>query len=269
MAKTIISAEPDSLKVYLKKIWQHKSLIVTLAKRDLKIRYAQTLLGLSWTIIQPLVAVIVYTLFFSLLLDFKTDYPYVLFVLSGILLWGLFSFTFSNGAISLSQNQELIRKLNFPKIILPISKGLVGLFEFTIIAILFIILLLIFQVLPNWKVVFVPLLIVILCLFSLGLTFILSAATIKKRDLNHIVPFLVYFGIWFSPVFYPVSIVPAQFANLLYLNPMASIIQLFRTCVFNEPYNHYMLLGIPISFLIFIIGFFYFKKIEDDIVDYI
>ena len=97
----------------------------------------------------------------------------------------------------------------------------------------------------------------------------LSAATIKNRYLNHIIPFLVNFGIWFTPVFYPISIIPEQYKNLLYLNPMASIIQLFRVCVFNEAFNPYMLLGIALSFLIFIIGFFYFKKMEDHIVDYI
>jgi lipopolysaccharide transport system permease protein len=267
MTKTIISAEPDSLKVYLKKIWQHRSLIVTFAKRDLKIKYAQTVLGLAWTVIQPLVAVIVFTLFFSVLMNFETEYPYVLFVLSGILLWGLFNYIFSQGSTSLSQNQDLIQKLYFPKIILPLSKALVGLVEFAIITVLFLVLLVYFGIVPSWKILFTPIIIVVLCLFSLGLSFILSAATIKNRDLNHIIPFLVNFGIWFTPVFYPVSLVPPQYENFLYLNPMASIIQLFRTCVFNEAYNHFMLLGIALSFCIFIIGFFFFKKVEDKIID--
>jgi len=269
MTKTIISAEPDSLTVYLNKIWQHKSLIVTLAKRDLKIKYAQTALGLAWTVVQPLFAVIVYTLFFSVLMDFETEYPYLLFVLSGILLWGLFNYIFSQGSTSLTQNQDLIRKLYFPKIILPLSKALVGLAEFAIISLLFLAVIIYYGISPNWKLLFIPAIILVLCLFSTGLSFMLSAATIKNRDLNHIIPFLVNFGIWFTPVFYPISIIPEQYKNLLYLNPMASIIQLFRVCVFNEAFNPYMLLGIALSFLIFIIGFFYFKKMEDHIVDYI
>ncbi len=269
MTKTIISAEPDSLTVYLNKIWQHKSLIVTLAKRDLKIKYAQTALGLAWTVVQPLFAVIVYTLFFSVLMDFETEYPYLLFVLSGILLWGLFNYIFSQGSTSLTQNQDLIRKLYFPKIILPLSKALVGLAEFAIISLLFLAVIIYYGISPNWKLLFIPAIILVLCLFSTGLSFMLSAATIKNRDLNHIIPFLVNFGIWFTPVFYPISIIPEQYKNLLYLNPMASIIQLFRVCVFGEAFNPFMLLGIVIGFLIFIVGFFYFKKIEDHIVDYI
>lgn len=269
MSKTIISAESDNLNVYMQKIWQHRSLIITLAKRDLKIKYAQTLLGLAWTVVQPLVAVVIYTLFFTLLMDFDTAYPYVLFVLSGILLWGLFNYIFSQGSASLTNNQDLIRKLYFPKIILPLSKTLVGLVEFAIISILFIALLLFYQIGPEWKILLVPFILFTLCLFSVGLAFILSVATIKNRDLNHVIPFLVNFGIWFTPVFYPVSIIPERFENFLYLNPLASLIQLFRVAVFNEPFSVYMLLGIPISFLIFLIGFVAFKRAEDSIVDYI
>lgn len=269
MPKTIISAEPDTLGVYLNKVWQHHALIVTLAKRDLKIKYAQTILGLAWTFIQPLVAVITYTLFFAYLMDFKTEYPYILFVLSGILLWGLFNYIFAQGSTSLTQNQELIRKLYFPKIILPLSKALVGFVEFVIIAVLFIILMFVFKSTPTWRIIFIPFLLIALSAFALGMAFILSAATVRNRDLNHIIPFLVNFGIWFTPVFYPVTLIPQQFAHLLYINPMASIIQLFRVCVFSEAYMPAMFLGIAVSFLIFIIGFCYFKNVEDSIVDYL
>jgi lipopolysaccharide transport system permease protein len=96
---------------------------------------------------------------------------------------------------------------------------------------------------------------------------ILSAATIKNRDLNHVVPFLVNFGIWFTPVFYPVSLIPEKWSHLIYLNPMASFVQLFRCTVLPEKFQMEMLLGIPIGLVIFTIGFFYFKSIEDSIVD--
>lgn len=157
----------------------------------------------------------------------------------------------------------------FPKIILPISKVLVGLTEFAVILVLFIALMVYYHIPVSPKILLFPLILFILILFSLGIALILSAATIKNRDLNHIIPFLINFGIWFTPVFYPVSIIPEQYKNLLYLNPMASILQLFRWCFFNEPINSYVFLGIFISFLIFIVGFFYFKKVEDKIVDVI
>ena len=110
----IISSEQDSLADYFKKVVQHRALILTLAKRDLKVKYAQTYLGLAWTIVQPLTAVVVFSLFFSVLLEVKNDYPYVLFVLSGVLIWNLFNYIFSQGSTSLSNNQDLIRKLYFP-----------------------------------------------------------------------------------------------------------------------------------------------------------
>ena len=265
--KTIISSNPDTLKQYLTKIWKNRSLIITLAKRDIKVKYAQTIIGLGWTILQPLVAVVVYTLFFSILLNFSTETPYLLFVLSGILIWGMFNYIFSQGSASLIQNQDLIKKMYFPKIILPISKVLVALSEFVVVLILFIALFIFFKINFSFKILLTPFVFLFLILFSLGTAFILCAATIKNRDLNHIVPFLINFGIWFTPVFYPVSILPDQYKNFLYLNPMASILQLFRWCLFGDALNSFVFVGLTISITIFIIGFFYFKKTEEAIVD--
>ncbi|MGE3823396.1 MAG: ABC transporter permease [Bacteroidia bacterium] len=246
---------------------QHRALILTLAKRDLKVKYAQTYLGLAWTIIQPITAVIVFSLFFSVLLEFKNDYPYVLFVLSGVLIWNLFNYIFSQGSTSLANNQDLIRKLYFPKIILPLSKVLVALVEFGITLVLFIGLLFFFKIEIKWFVIISPFIILNVVLFSTGMALILCAATIKNRDLNHIIPFLVNFGIWFTPVFYPVTLVPEKWSGLVFLNPMAACIQQFRYVILPETYNPMSFLGIPVCFIFFIIGFFYFKKMEDTIVD--
>jgi lipopolysaccharide transport system permease protein len=267
MNSTLISAKPDSLVEYLIKIWRNRSLILTLAKRDLKVKYAQTLLGLTWTVIQPLVAVTIYTLFFAGLMNFKTEEPYILFVLSGILLWNLFNYIFSQGSSSLTQNQDLIKKLAFPKIILPISKTILAMVELSITALLLLALMIYFQVELRWSMLLAPFIILPLVLMSLGLAFTLSAITIEKRDLFHIIPFLVNFGIWLTPVFYPVSLIPAKYADLLYLNPIACILQLFRWSLFGGALNPLVLVGISLSFLIFIIGFFLFKSKEDKIID--
>lgn len=268
----IITSEPDTLKQYLTKIWQHRSLILTLAKRDLKIKYAQTALGLSWTVLQPLTAVVVFTLFFSVLLNFEAPYPYVLFVLSGILIWGLFNYIFSQGSSSLTSNQDLIRKMNFPKIVLPLSKVLLALVEFGVTLVLLVAVMLYFSPGFRFTMLLLPMVILPVLLFSLGLALILSSLTIKNRDLFHIIPFLVNFGIWFTPVFYPVSIIPEQYVqykNIIFINPMAAGIQLFRWSFFGESLNIYVGLGLLISFAIFIIGFFIFKKAEDKIIDLI
>ena len=267
MPKTVINSKSDSLYLSLQKVWNHRSLILTLAKRDLKVKYAQTFLGLAWTVIQPLVAVLVYTLFFALLMDFQTSYPYVLFVLSGILLWNLFNYIFSHGSSCLYENQELIKKMAFPRIILPLSKVFVGLVEFLIIAILFFIVLIIFKQSIPWQITLIPLPIVFLVLFSLGIALLMNAITLKNRDLNHLIPFLVNFGIWLTPVFYPISILPEQVENLIFLNPVAACLQLFRWCVFNAPLNVWVFTGLSLSFVTFIVGLLTFKKAENRIIE--
>jgi lipopolysaccharide transport system permease protein len=267
VTRVIYSSQSDSITDYAKKIYEHRSLIYTFAKRDLKIKFAQTHLGLAWAIIQPLTAVLIFTVFFSLIINFKTEYPYVLFVLSGMLIWGIFNYIFSQSSTSLSQSQDLIKKMSFPKIILPISKIILALVEFVLTFILLIILLIIFQMDFHWTMILLPIIILPILFFSLGLALLLSSIALKNRDLFHIVPFLVNFGIWFTPVFYPISIIPAEFKNLIYINPIAASIQLFRWSFFGENFSNYIFIGITISFVVFIIGFISFKNVEDKIID--
>lgn len=267
LTSVIYSSQSDSIKEYVKKIYDHRSLIHTFAKRDLKIKFAQTYLGLAWTIIQPLTAVLIFTVFFSLIINFKTEYPYVLFVLSGMLIWGVFNYIFSQSSTSLSQSQDLIKKMSFPKIILPLSKIILALVEFALTFTLLIILLIVFQMDFRWTMLLLPIIILPIVFFSLGLALLLSSIALKNRDLFHIVPFLVNFGIWFTPVFYPISIIPTEFKNLIYINPVATSIQLFRWSFFGENFSNYIFIGIVVSFIVFIIGFISFKNSEDKIID--
>ncbi len=270
MNETIIKSDSDSVKGYLHKIWKYRFLIWVFGIRDLKTKYAQTLIGLSWTIIQPLTALIVFTFFFDFILDIDTgDQPYILFVFSGLSFWSLFSYVFIQGSTSLLQNRELNRKLYFPKILLPLSKVLIGMVEF---GVAFIFLLVVFFFSGgefHWKLFLsiIPLLGTLFLAVSLAL--LLSAATVKTRDLQHIVPFLVNFGIWLTPVFYPVNIMPSEYADFIYLNPMAGFIDLFRWCL--NMTDDFKMWYIGPSFLITlvlnIIAFFYFKKAEDIIVE--
>lgn len=267
LSSVIYSSQSDSISEYARKIYEHRSLIYTFAKRDLKIKFAQTYLGLAWAIIQPLTAVLIFTVFFSLIINFKTEYPYVLFVLSGMLIWGIFNYIFSQSSTSLSQSQDLIKKMSFPKIILPISKIILALVEFVLTLMLLIVLLIVFQMDFRWTMLLLPIIILPIVFFSLGLALFLSSIALKNRDLFHIVPFLVNFGIWFTPVFYPISIIPTEFKNLIYINPVAASIQLFRWSFFGENFSNYIFIGIVVSFIVFIIGFISFKNSEDKIID--
>ena len=137
----VITSRPEKLHSYLRKVWKYRSMSWILAKRDVRIKYAQSVVGVGWVVLQPLVAVVVYTTFFSLLMQLDTTYPYVLFVVSGVIFWSLFNYVFSQGSNALLQNQDLLRKLYFPRILLPFSKVLVALSEFIIVFLLFVVLL--------------------------------------------------------------------------------------------------------------------------------
>lgn len=262
-----ITSRSEKLRPYLKKTWSYRSMAWVLAKRDIKIKYAQSLVGIGWVVLQPLVAVAVYTIFFSRLLNLDTPYPYVLFVVSGVIFWSLFNYIFSQGSNALLQNQDLIRKLYFPRVLLPVSKVLVALTEFVIVFGLFVGLLIYYGIPLSIKcLVLVPVLLGTAC-FGLGLALLLSAATIRNRDLHHIVPFLVYFGIWLTPVFYPVTIIPSTYAKWLYVNPMTSYIQWFRWGFFSEPIDYFSWIGVLLGLLVCLAGILVFKAQEDKIAD--
>lgn len=267
VVKKLITAEPDNLQTYILKIWTYRSLIMTLAKRDLKAKYAQTGLGMIWTILQPITGLAIYTLFFQVILNLKTEQPYILFVLTGLICWNLFVNIFTQGSTSLMNAQELIRKLYFPKIILPFSKVITALVELTISVILLIAFLIVFKIPIGVAIVLSPIVILFVILLSLGLALIVSSLTVKNRDLHHIVPYLITFGIWFTPVFYPVTIIPEQYTKFLFLNPLAGLVQLFRTCILSESVISYAGLSLIVSFAIFSIGFFMFKRMEHEIAD--
>lgn len=267
--KKIITARPDTLKEYLFKIWENKALILTFAKRDIKVKYAQTLLGLSWSVLQPATAIIVYSLFFHFVVKIDTgEVHYVLFVISGLTCWTLFSYIFSQGSFVLMGSQEIIKKMAFPKIILVFSKVLVGLTEFLVSFVLLVLVWLFLGSPLSWKVLFLPIPIIGIILIALAITLMLLAFSIKRRDLLHIGPFMVYFGIWFTPVFYPVSLVPEQFKEFIYLNPIAAMIDMFRWSIgVNNDFSHFFIIGFFVTLIWFLLSLVLFKNKEDQIVD--
>jgi lipopolysaccharide transport system permease protein len=271
MEQRIITANDISFAKYVMRVWEYRSLIRVLAKRDLKIRYSQTLFGMLWAVIQPLVAIFIYTIFFYYLLGIQTGtLPYPLFVLPGIIGWFHFSNIINGAGISLQTNPDLIRKVEFPKLVLPLSMIVSGLLEVAITFLLMILLMLIYGYAPTWKIVLLPFFVLINILSGLSIAVWLAALTIRYRDFHHIVPYLVSFGIWLTPVFYPATILPAGSDTYLYLNPVAFVIAGYRWCIFDyAPVSVYYLLGfIPIIILTFT-GFKYFYKVEKTIADYV
>jgi len=266
MAK-LITAQSDSLQSYISKIWSYRFMIIVLAQRDLKIKYAQTIVGLTWTLLQPITAVLIFTLFFHFVLKINAPYPYALFVLSGYLNWSIFSYIFNQATPGLINQSEMAKKIHFPRIIIPLSKGIIALVEFTISFVFFLLLLVLFKIKFTVTFLLFPIALLPVLFFAFGASLMLSALTVKKRDLLHIVPFFVNFSIWFTPVFYTVNLLPNQYQYLLYINPITSSIHLFRNIFFGELLNPYFFIGLIVAIIFFILGVITFKSIEEKIID--
>ena len=268
---TVINSVDQSLYSYLKKVWAFRSLVVTLAIRDLKVKYAQTALGIFWTVLQPLTGLTIFTVFFSKLIKVDTNgIPYALFAFSGMISWFFFSQIIQSAGLSLLESQHLIKRIYFPRLILLVTKILVALAEFCVSVVLLFLLMLTMGIFFTWPVLFFPFLVIFNIAVAFSVAIWLSALTIKYRDFHHIIPYLVNFGIWLTPVFYPETLIPYRFRLFLFLNPMAAVVKAYRWSLIGGPLPDagYWLSVIPVLFLL-VTGLNYFKKTENEISDYI
>jgi len=267
----IMTSKPDSFKTYFQNIWKYRALIWVFAKRDLKVKYSQTTIGLGWTLLQPLTALLIFTVFFGFLLNWQTEgIAYPVYVLSGLLGWNFFSYTFNAGTMGLHESAHLIKKIYFPKSIIPLSKMILGLVDLAFSLLLLIPLLIYFGQSISWKVIFLPIVLFYNVICALGLVFWISAFAYKKRDLLHLVPFLLTFGIWFSPVFFSSDILPAKYAFLLDLNPMANVVQMWRWSLFGfGQFNWIWGVNFLVVFVLFLLGIYAYNRKESGLADYV
>ncbi len=255
---------------YILEVWQCRELILVLAKRDLQVQYAQTMLGVLWSLLQPLAAMLIYTLFFSQLVVLPgVDAPYALFVFTGILIWSNFSTILTQAGTSLMQNQQIIKKIYFPRLVLLLAKVAVSWVEFSIsFCLLLVIAFWVGHPLP-WTLVFVPLVVVVNATVALSLAVWLSVLTIRFRDFYHLVPLVISFGIWFTPVFYPGTILPERWMFLLHFNPVAGVIHLMRWAVLGDGLDPSYLAVLAGHGVLLLVGLVYFSRVEKKMVDYI
>lgn len=265
-----ITSAPDSLGEYFHKIWKYKALIWVFAKRDLQVKYAQTFLGVSWSLIQPLTALLIFTFFFGYVLHWSTnDLPYPLYVLSGLLGWNFFSYIVQSGATSTQESAHLIKKVYFPKSILPFSKVVVASVELSISLLLLIPLMIFFDIVPSWKIIFSPLVLIFNAVCALVLVFWVAAFAYKKRDLFHILPFIVSFGMWLTPVFFSTDLLPYKFRPFMDLNPMANVVNMWRWMLFGTtPFNFNWLISFVIVILLCLMGMFLYNTKENKFSDF-
>lgn len=254
-----------------KELWSYRELFYFFTWRDIKIKYKQTVLGFAWAILQPLVMMVIFTLFFGQTLKIPSnDLPYPIFVFSGLLLWNTFSTGLTNSANSMVNNAQIVKKIFFPRLIIPVSSILVALFDFLMAFILFIPLLLIYKQPLSVHVFWAwPVALVLTSMATLGPGCLLAALNVKYRDFRYVIPFLVQVLFFLTPVIYPVTLLKHPVLQyILACSPMYAAVEVFRyPLVAQEPIASLTLLSVTSSVVLLFFGIAYFKRTEDFFAD--
>jgi lipopolysaccharide transport system permease protein len=220
-------------KNYWRDLWAYRELFAILAWRDLAVRYKQTVIGVAWAVIRPLLTMIIFTVIFGYVAKLPSDgaAPYPIMVYAAMLPWFLFSTILSEASNSLIANTNLIGKVYFPRLIVPSATILVAIVDFAISFILLLVMMVVFQFAPSWRIVFLPLFVILGVLAALGPGLFMTAMNVKYRDFRFIIPFIVQFGLYVSPVGFSSSVIPEEWRLLYSLNPLVGVIDGFRWCL--------------------------------------
>ncbi|MEI8054316.1 MAG: ABC transporter permease, partial [Bacteroidota bacterium] len=224
-------------KNYWKDIWRYRELFYILSWRDIKVRYKQTVLGAAWSIIRPLLTTVIFTVVFSKIakLNNPGNAPYALMVFAGMLPWQFFSNALSESSNSLIGNSNLITKVYFPRMIIPASSVITSLVDFAISFLILILMMCWYQYVPSWHIVFLPIFILIAFFCAFGVGLYLTAVNVKYRDFRYIIPFIIQFGLYITPVGFSSSIISEKWKLLYSINPMVGVIDGFRWCILGDP----------------------------------
>lgn len=269
-----IIIEPNRTeKNYWKDLWRYRELFYILSWRDLKVRYKQTIIGIAWSVIRPLLTMLIFTFFSKAAKLPQTEsiaYPLIIF--AGLLPWQFFANGLTEASNSLIGNERLISKVYFPRLIIPAASVITSLVDFCISLAIMAGLMLWFQTIPSWHLVYIPFFILMTFLTSFGVGLWLTALNVKYRDFKHIVPFIVQIGLYISPVIFQSSLVPGKYQWLYHLNPMAGIIDGFRWCIFGNivPIHWGMVtVSFSVTLICLLIGIRTFRKMEKSFADLI
>lgn len=269
----VVDASAPAAKGGLRTLWKYRELLGTLAQKDFRVRFVQTRLGYIWAVIQPLFLIAILTFLFGRVLNVDTlNIPYPLFALSGQVLWSFFSFSAVQGGQSLVQSQHMIRKIWFPRVVLPLSKAGVGMMDLAIGLSLLLILTLAFGIDISSSLIWTIPAIALTIVAGTGISLWTSALGIKFRDVQHALPYLIQFLFFLTPVAYPSSLLSRALSDewtwLAYLNPMAAPIDLIRYGFFERAlvWNH-VALSSGIAVISLLTGWIYFHKVERNMAD--
>ncbi len=249
----------------LREMWQYKELLYFFSWRDIKVRYKQTVVGVSWAVFQPFITMVVFSVFFGKLAGMPSDgVPYPIFVFAGLIFWQFFSSSLSDASNCLVSNQSIVQKIYFPRLILPVSATLTKLIDFVIAAVILLGMMVFYGYGANiLGFLIFPLLILISFMAAVGTGLYLAAINVKYRDVRYAVPFFIQIMLFVTPVIYPPSLA-GKYSWILALNPMTGVIKAARAALFNSEPINWMLLGISAAtcFLLLAGGIYVFKKTE-------
>ena len=254
----------------LKELWDYRELLYFYVWRDVKVRYKQTVIGIAWVVLQPLLTMGVFTLFFGRLAKLPSDgLPYPVFYFAALVPWAYFSTALQNCTNVVVDNQRVITKVYFPRLILPLSAVVSGLVDFAIGFVVLLVVTAIYGIKPTLAVLWLPVLLLLAVLTALGVGLWMSALNALYRDVRYVVPFLIQFWMFASPVAYPSSLVPSGWRWLYGLNPMAGVIDGFRWALTGHgvPPGPLMLASASVVMMVFLGGLFFFQRMEGTIAD--
>lgn len=250
----------------LKELWHYKELFYIFAWRDIKVRYKQTAIGVLWAILQPFLSMVVFSVFFGGLANIPSSgIPYPIFVFSGLLFWNYFSTSLTSSSNSLVSNEAIIKKIYFPRLLLPLSATITPLVDFFLAGVILAGLMVYYHFAPTLLgLLLIPVLIIITLLTASGVGAFLASINVRYRDVREALPFFIQILFFVTPVIYPTTLVPERFQWLLGLNPMSGIIEAARAGIVGTGDVNFKLLGIAavMAVLFFVFGLYYFKKTE-------
>jgi lipopolysaccharide transport system permease protein len=272
-SQEIIIEPGKGLKQYWKDLWQYRELFAFLAWRDILVRYKQTFIGIAWSIIRPVLTMIVFTVIFGRLGKFPSEgTPYPILVFAALLPWQFFSNSFAEGSNSLINNANMISKVYFPRIIVPVSGVIVSFIDFLISLGILGALMFWYHYIPSWRILTLPVFTVLAFGASIGASLWLSALNVRYRDVRYVVPFIVQFGLYASPVGFSSNVIPEKWRLLYSLNPMVGVIDGFRWAIMGGNARLYLpgfILSAAVIALLLTTSIRYFRRTEQTFADVI
>ena len=268
---TVIEPARGWQALNIRELWAYRELLMVLTQRDIKVRYKQTVLGVIWALLQPVLTMIIFTVVFGGLAKIPSEgYPYAIFVFAALLPWTFFANAVTASSSSLINSSNMVSKVYFPRLIIPLSSIGSGLVDLVISMTVLFVLMFWFGVGWSLNLLMIPIILVSVVFTALGVGTLLSALTVAYRDFRFVVPFLVQIWMFATPVVYSVTLVPEKWQWIIFLNPMTGVIEAFRSAFLDRPFDFASIaVSFAVSLVVFVIGIAYFERVERRFADII